>query len=229
MKERLYLSRTELGRGLHSVELQSEHMLLQLLDYLEKIENNNENHLAPIKGFLKVEYRRHNEVVSCLPLLLQNRYKFLSSKRIRCHLVQEILDNESAEIRVDIRIKTDPRKYDLLDNEPNNSLLMSWDGIVKKYYKRYVKRLQIFMNVEAYIQSRVLKKKVETISFDRRRRLDGARASLSVILGTEMHKQPKPFLKQVDNEEFSEPSINANEELELKEEIEVVGMVERII
>ncbi|TBU08694.1 hypothetical protein CWI38_2229p0010, partial [Hamiltosporidium tvaerminnensis] len=31
-KERLYLPRKELGRGLHSVELRSDHMLLQLLD-----------------------------------------------------------------------------------------------------------------------------------------------------------------------------------------------------
>ncbi|KAK1350924.1 hypothetical protein LUQ84_000199 [Hamiltosporidium tvaerminnensis] len=51
--------------------------------------------------------RRHNEVVRCLHLLLLNRYKFKASKRIRSHSVQEILDNEYAEIRVDTRIKTD--------------------------------------------------------------------------------------------------------------------------
>ena len=74
-KERLYLPRTELGRGLHSVELRSEHMLLQLLDCLEKskeistrraailkVENNNKTHLALIKGFLKVKYRLVEEV-----------------------------------------------------------------------------------------------------------------------------------------------------------------------
>ncbi|TBT97068.1 hypothetical protein CWI37_2524p0010 [Hamiltosporidium tvaerminnensis] len=49
---------------------------------------------------------------------------------------------------------------------------MSWDGIVTKYHKMYVKRLEIPMNVEAYIQSIVLKKTVETISFDRRRELE---------------------------------------------------------
>ncbi|TBU20829.1 reverse transcriptase, partial [Hamiltosporidium tvaerminnensis] len=74
-KERLYLPRTELGRGLHSAELRSEHMLLQLLDCLEKskeistrraailkVENNNKTHLALIKGFLKVKYRLVEEV-----------------------------------------------------------------------------------------------------------------------------------------------------------------------
>ncbi|TBU18230.1 reverse transcriptase, partial [Hamiltosporidium tvaerminnensis] len=72
---RLYFPRTELGRGLHSVELRSEHMLLQLLDCLEKskeistkqaailkVENNNNPHLAQIKGFLKVKYRLVEEV-----------------------------------------------------------------------------------------------------------------------------------------------------------------------
>ncbi|TBT96863.1 hypothetical protein CWI37_2676p0010, partial [Hamiltosporidium tvaerminnensis] len=105
------------------------------------------------------------------------------------------------------------------------------------------KRLQIPINVEAYIQSIVLKKTVETISFDRRRVLESEpnaeesweSASLSVILGAEMHKQPILPLKQVDNEEddvktentknilphifdgittAKEPSTNTNEELE---------------
>ncbi|KAF7682822.1 hypothetical protein TCON_1965 [Astathelohania contejeani] len=35
-KERLYLPRTEMGRGLHSVVMKSEYMLLQLLDTLKK-------------------------------------------------------------------------------------------------------------------------------------------------------------------------------------------------
>ncbi|TBU11235.1 hypothetical protein CWI38_1310p0010, partial [Hamiltosporidium tvaerminnensis] len=57
------------------VELRSEHMLLQLLDCLEKskeistrraailkVENNNKTHLALIKGFLKLKYRLVEEV-----------------------------------------------------------------------------------------------------------------------------------------------------------------------
>ncbi|KAF7684302.1 hypothetical protein TCON_0517 [Astathelohania contejeani] len=38
-KERLYLPRTEMGRGLHSVEMKNEYMLLQLLDTLKKYKN----------------------------------------------------------------------------------------------------------------------------------------------------------------------------------------------
>ncbi|TBT99921.1 hypothetical protein CWI39_1847p0010, partial [Hamiltosporidium magnivora] len=71
--------------------------------------------------------------------------------------------------------------YDLLANELGLiykcsveiiPYVMTWDGIVIKYHKTYVKRLQIPINVEAYIQSIVLKKTVETISFDRRRGLE---------------------------------------------------------
>ncbi|TBU04234.1 hypothetical protein CWI37_0166p0050, partial [Hamiltosporidium tvaerminnensis] len=129
------------------------------------------------------------------------------------------------------------RKYDLLAN--NSGLIykssveiipyvMTWDGIVTKYHKTYVKRLQIPMNIEASIRSILLKKTVQTISFDRRRGLEAERASLSVILGAAMHKQPTPLLKQLDNEE-DEPKTNANKEFELEEEKEVVEMVEIII
>ncbi|TBU04394.1 hypothetical protein CWI39_0812p0020 [Hamiltosporidium magnivora] len=112
------------------------------------------------------------------------------------------------------------------------------------------------MNVEAYIQSIVLKNTVETISFDRRRGRESkpnaeeswVRASFSSILGAEMHKQPILPLKQVDDEEddfkaentknilplisdgittAKQPTTNTNEELE--KEIEVVELVERII
>ncbi|TBU00881.1 hypothetical protein CWI37_0872p0010 [Hamiltosporidium tvaerminnensis] len=50
--------------------------------------------------------------------------------------------------------------------------VMTRNGIVAKYHKFHLKRLEIPMNEEAYIQSMVLKKTVETISFDRRRGLD---------------------------------------------------------
>ncbi|TBU02503.1 RNA polymerase N, partial [Hamiltosporidium magnivora] len=78
--------------------------------------------------------------------------------------------------------------------------VMTWDGIVTKYHKSHLKRLEIPMNVEAYIQSIVLKKTVETISFDRRRGLESGlnaeesceRASMGVIMRAEMHEEPIP-------------------------------------
>ncbi|TBU13199.1 reverse transcriptase [Hamiltosporidium tvaerminnensis] len=383
--------------------LRSEHMLLQLLDCLEKskeistrraailkVENNNKIHLALIKGFLKVKYRlveevtkksleeaqlaklyneiekrklhsklynarknelvsvsdssrwlkkgnirpcneagadgvcqhcgksgktvdhlatrcekmlghdytrRHNEVVRCLHLLLLNRYKFKSSKRIRSHSYADI--REDSRIITDVKIRNNRpdifildkkknkitlievgitsqdslqiveteklRKYDLLANELGLiykcsveiiPYMMTWDSIVTKYHKSNLKRLEIPMNVEAYIQSIVLKKTVETISFDRRRGLESGlnaeesceRASMGVIMRAERHEEPKPPLKEEKREEdgaknfkpknkalfisqggttLEEPTNNINEGSE--EEIEVVEMVERII
>ncbi|TBU10503.1 hypothetical protein CWI38_1715p0040, partial [Hamiltosporidium tvaerminnensis] len=346
-KERLYLPRTELGRGLHSVELRSEHMLLQLLDCLEKskeistrraailkVENNNKTHLALIKGFLKVKYRlveevtkksleeaqlaklyneiekrklhsklynarknelvsvsdssrwlkrgnirprdeamfcyiqdrnvfwgadgmyqhcnksgktvdhlatrcekmlshdytrRYNEVIRCLHLLLLNRYKFKSSKRIKSHSVQEIFDNE---------------KYDLLVNELgliyNYSVeiilyMMTWDGIVTKYHKIPRKRLEIHMNVEAYIQS-ISEPNAEE---------SWERALMGFIMRAEMHEEPKHPLKEAKNGENGvkeikkrilhlffqreEPTNNINDELDLDEETILVKELEKII
>ncbi|TBU06564.1 hypothetical protein CWI36_0423p0020 [Hamiltosporidium magnivora] len=63
---------------------------------------------------------------------------------------------------------------------------MTWDGIVTKYHKSHIKRLEIPMNVEAYIQSTVLKK---------------TRASMGVIMRSEMHEQPISPLKEAKTEE----------------------------
>ncbi|TBU00359.1 hypothetical protein CWI37_1032p0010, partial [Hamiltosporidium tvaerminnensis] len=54
------------------------------------------------------------------------------------------------------------------------------------------------------------------------------RSSKCVISRAEMHKQPTPPLKQVNNQEDDEPITNTNKELELEEEIEVVKMEEEI-
>jgi hypothetical protein len=166
--------------------------------------------------------RRHNEVVRCLHLLLANKYGFKRSKKVRGHSVQEIMENELAEIKVDTRLKTDikisnnrpdififdkrkqeiilvevgitsqdnlqqvelekTRKYDLLANElgllykcKKTTIIpyvMTWDGVVTTYHKKYLKQLEVTPNIEAYIQSRVLKKTLETISFEHRRGIE---------------------------------------------------------
>ncbi|TBU09437.1 hypothetical protein CWI36_0029p0010, partial [Hamiltosporidium magnivora] len=117
-----------------------------------------------------------------------------------------------------------------------------WDGIVTKYHKSHLKRLEIPMNVEAYIQSIVLKKTVETISFDRRRGLESGlnaeesweRASMGVIMRSEMHDESTPPLKGEKREEdggttLEEPTNNINEESDLEEETAVVKEVEENI
>ncbi|TBU10164.1 hypothetical protein CWI38_1974p0020, partial [Hamiltosporidium tvaerminnensis] len=143
------------------------------------------------------------------------------------------------------------RKYDLLANELGLiykcsveiiPYVMTWDGIVTKYHKAHLKRLEIPMNVEAYIQSIVLKKTVETISFDRRRGLESG-------LNAE-ESEPTPFLKEEKREEdgaknfkpknkapfisqggttLEEPTNNINKESDLEEETAVVKEVEENI
>ncbi|TBU07200.1 hypothetical protein CWI39_0354p0010 [Hamiltosporidium magnivora] len=66
---------------------------------------------------------------------------------------------------------------------------MTWDGIVTKYHKSHLKRLEI---------PKLLKKTVETISFDRRR---GLETSMGVIMRVGMHEKPTPTLKQAIREE----------------------------
>ncbi|TBU06274.1 hypothetical protein CWI38_2607p0020, partial [Hamiltosporidium tvaerminnensis] len=123
--------------------------------------------------------------------------------------------------------------------------VMTWDGIVTKYHKSHLKRLEIPMNVEAYIQSIVLKKTVETISFDRRRGLESGlnaeesweRASMGTNTPLKEAKteedgaknfKPKykaPFILQ-GGTTLEEPTNNINEESDLEAETKVVKEVE---
>ncbi|KAF7683899.1 hypothetical protein TCON_0897 [Astathelohania contejeani] len=143
--------------------------------------------------------RRHNEVLRCIHLLLANKYGFKKSKKLRTHSIQEVMENERAEIRVDTRIRTGTliknrpdifiydkkeneiilvevgitsqdnlqivetgkkRKYDLLANELGMlykaktkiiPYVMTWDGVVTKYHRNYLKELNITPTIEAYI------------------------------------------------------------------------------
>jgi hypothetical protein len=71
------------------------------------------------------------------------------------------------------------RKYDLLANNMGQThkmktkiipWVMTWDGIVTKLHKQYLKELGINQKLEAYMQSIVIKKTLESISLDYRRK-----------------------------------------------------------
>ena len=47
---------------------------------------------------------------------------------------------------------------------------MTWDGVFTKTHKYYLKELGINSNIEAYMQSLVLRKTLESISLDHRRK-----------------------------------------------------------
>nr|XP_013180867.1 unnamed protein product [Papilio xuthus] len=81
------------------------------------------------------------------------------------------------------------RKYDILANELSQlygfkstiiPYVLTWDGVVTKFHAIYRGRLEISNRVEAYIQSLVLKKTLESISLDFRRN-----GSLEEPLGVE--------------------------------------------
>jgi hypothetical protein len=48
------------------------------------------------------------------------------------------------------------------------SWVMAWDGIVTKVNKHYLKEIEITTSIETYMQSIVLKKTLQCISFDYR-------------------------------------------------------------
>ncbi|WUR05046.1 reverse transcriptase [Vairimorpha necatrix] len=60
--------------------------------------------------------KNHNEVVRCIHLLLCIKYGFKKTKKIRGHSVQEIIENDRAEIRVDTRVST---KIKVSHNRPD--------------------------------------------------------------------------------------------------------------
>ena len=73
------------------------------------------------------------------------------------------------------------RKYDLIANELALTYkckvkiipyVMTWEGLVTKYHKKHRNEIGISTKTEAYIQSLVLKKTLESISFDRRRGIE---------------------------------------------------------
>ncbi|KAI4291403.1 hypothetical protein PAPHI01_0677 [Pancytospora philotis] len=57
------------------------------------------------------------------------------------------------------------------------SYVMTWDGVVTKYHRKYSKEIGLTDSIEAYIQTIVLKKTLESISFDYRRGLEPEDAS----------------------------------------------------
>ena len=69
--------------------------------------------------------------------------------------------------------------------------VMTWDGIVTKLHKRYAQNIGIYESVEAYIQAIVLRKALESISYESRRGHEHAvddTQQHSVRLSTELER-----------------------------------------
>ena len=85
--------------------------------------------------------------------------------------------------------------------------VMTWDGIVTKTHKHYLKELGITSNIEAYMQSLVIRKTLESISLDHRR-------------GEEIiQEQPTEIVKNAEVVPCNEEKVNQDKpgEQEVKE------------
>nr|XP_013180906.1 unnamed protein product [Papilio xuthus] len=94
------------------------------------------------------------------------------------------------------------RKYDLIANELSQiygfkssiiPYVVKWDGVVTKYHDIHRRRLGISDRIEAYIQSLVLKKTLESISLDFRRN-----GNLEEIVSEESTDCLKPILGKAE-------------------------------
>ena len=92
------------------------------------------------------------------------------------------------------------RMYDMLANKLGLEYkygmciipyVMTWDGIVTKLHKKYAQDIGISESVEAYIQAIVLRKTLESISYESRRGHEPPEEtprSTSVSLSTELER-----------------------------------------
>ena len=83
------------------------------------------------------------------------------------------------------------RKYDVLANELSQIykckskiilFVITWDVVVTKYHKQHNKNLEIPINVQAYIQTKIIKKTLESISFKYRLELQENNDNINSLL-----------------------------------------------
>ena len=110
------------------------------------------------------------KIEACKPDIL-----VIDKKRKEILVIEIGITSQNQLITVETEKK---RKYDILANHLGQlhkmktkiiPWVMTWDGIVTKTHKYYLKELEIQPNIEAYMQSIVIKKTLESISFDYRR------------------------------------------------------------
>ena len=100
------------------------------------------------------------------------------------------------------------RKYDLIANELAISrkckvkiipYVMTWEGLVTKYHKKYSNEIGLQPKVEAYIQTLVLKKTLESISFERRRGVEeeDAHEGINSLVNRIVEINSKPVVAQL--------------------------------
>jgi hypothetical protein len=97
-KERLYLQRSKLGRGLCNIEHKSENMLLELNKALErsknvslrraailKLDKNNSAHLAFIDNYIQAKYKTVKMIINKNKCKAQTKSLIIDIKEKECH------------------------------------------------------------------------------------------------------------------------------------------------
>lgn len=163
-------------------------------------------HYAKKYGFKKSAKLRTHKTERCmsneLAIIKTDSFIFTDVK-IACNkpdlFIHDLVQNKITLVEVGItsqdRLKTKEtekyRKYDILAKELSSMykcevdiipFVITWDGIVTKYHKKHVGKIGIDNKTRAYIQSTILKKTFESISFDYRRNntLKGIRREIAV-------------------------------------------------
>lgn len=112
-KERLYMPRNQLGRGLCNIEHKSEHMLLELNKTLErsskvslrraailKVEKDNSTHLALIKGYLATKYKIEEPLTAKTLCEAQIKSLIVDIKEKECHeRLFRVREHELADVK----------------------------------------------------------------------------------------------------------------------------------
>ena len=76
--------------------------------------------------------------------------------------------------------------------------VLTWDGIVAKFHEKYSKEIGLTTKIEAYIQYIVLKKTLESISFEYRRGgPDGTQDGLESLTRVRKVEDEAPAVKAI--------------------------------
>ena len=74
------------------------------------------------------------------------------------------------------------KRYFLVHQRPIIPYVMTWDRMVTICHRNYVRQLRLPANIESYIQARVLKRTLESVSRESRRNVYGDAGRLEKAL-----------------------------------------------
>ena len=163
----------------HNEVLRCIHLLLCNKYGVKSTKRMGSHSVQEIVANENVEIRVDTRIRTSIKLAADRPDIFILDKRRREIVLIEVGITSQDRLQTVETEKT--RKYDLLANKLGLEYkcktriipyVMTWDGVVTKHHRRYVKEIGLTEVIEAYIQTIVLKKTLESISFEHRRAAD---------------------------------------------------------